>query len=332
MWASDMLTVPCSSRRHRCRNRSRAPIAFGQGTIFPDASCPAKSVGCLQERAQSYRPAAAQTSPRRLENATDNEKTPTQILLLNQEASTEKPAEPSEEERAERDEHRRNENGLANYTRWLAAFTLLLVIVAGVQAGLFVWQLRLMKTGSLDTKVAADAAKESADVSKTTMEANNRPWLKLVITSAGQFVIKDGKAHLRIAYAIDNVGKSPAIAAHFGAFAKVTKPFPYQALMNSEMNTYTAAHPPTWFEVFASDNTQGVYKQAIDLPADGLGEFVFWLAYSFTFPHDAVAFTCIFFSPQKLGSGGKFEDIPLSDPIKIPTDQWQIKVRRRWIC
>jgi hypothetical protein len=45
----------------------------------------------------------------------------------------------------------------------VAAFTLTLFAIAIVQAGLFVWQLLLIRESLTDAKIALDAAKDSAD-------------------------------------------------------------------------------------------------------------------------------------------------------------------------
>ena len=47
-------------------------------------------------------------------------------------------------------------------------FTFLLVVVAGAQVALFVWQLWLIRESLDDTKIAAEAAKESADAAKNS--------------------------------------------------------------------------------------------------------------------------------------------------------------------
>src|SRR4051812_7499080 len=41
-------------------------------------------------------------------------------------------------------------------------FTLLLFVAVGIQAGLFIWQLKLIARGAEDAKTAADAAQVSA--------------------------------------------------------------------------------------------------------------------------------------------------------------------------
>ena len=68
----------------------------------------------------------------------------------------------AEESKKEREAKAANEWGLTFYTGLLAIFTFCLVAVGGVQVGLFVWQLRLIRDSLRDAKDAADAAKISA--------------------------------------------------------------------------------------------------------------------------------------------------------------------------
>ena len=83
---------------------------------------------------------------------------------------------PSADAKADQEKQERNEKALidqklafetqriADYTRSLEFFTLCLFIVAFAQAGLFVWQLILIRSGTDDARIAANAAKASADL------------------------------------------------------------------------------------------------------------------------------------------------------------------------
>jgi hypothetical protein len=51
---------------------------------------------------------------------------------------------------------------IADYTDRLSLFTIFLFGVAALQAGLFTWQLLLIKSSALDTRKAAEAAKLNA--------------------------------------------------------------------------------------------------------------------------------------------------------------------------
>jgi hypothetical protein len=82
------------------------------------------------------------------------------------------------------------------YTFLLAAVTGGLVLVAAFQAGMFVWQLKLMREGINDAKTAADTAttaaaaattqaqelRRSADATERVLTELERPWLFLEAT------------------------------------------------------------------------------------------------------------------------------------------------------
>jgi hypothetical protein len=93
-------------------------------------------------------------------------------LFISVEATETGKAE-SQEEAKEREDHTTNERGLTDWTRALAIFTALLVAVAIAQAGLFVFQLLVMRAGLRDSKLAAEAALTSAE-SAMRIE---RPWV-----------------------------------------------------------------------------------------------------------------------------------------------------------
>jgi hypothetical protein len=65
------------------------------------------------------------------------------------------------------------ERNLTVYTGWLAITTVALAVVAAVQAGLFLWQLGLMREGITDAKEAAIASKGTAD----SLLASNRAFV-----------------------------------------------------------------------------------------------------------------------------------------------------------
>jgi hypothetical protein len=68
----------------------------------------------------------------------------------------------------ERDKDKRETFWEAATSDPVAAFTGALVIVGGIQAALFLWQLDLIRKSLADTKEAADAAKLSAEVANNT--------------------------------------------------------------------------------------------------------------------------------------------------------------------
>jgi hypothetical protein len=63
---------------------------------------------------------------------------------------------------------------------WVAIFTLLLVAVAAIQAGLFFWQLGMLKESLTDSKNAADAAKVASEAAKASADiatTSERAWV-----------------------------------------------------------------------------------------------------------------------------------------------------------
>ena len=103
------------------------------------------------------------------------------------------------------------EEAVAEYTKWLAIFTLFLVIAT---VGLFV-------SGERNIKVAdrsAKAAKQSADAAKNALIAGQRARIRIdeveLGHSMGLAIGKDG-ATVSIALVVTNIGNSPAIKLTF---------------------------------------------------------------------------------------------------------------------
>jgi hypothetical protein len=101
--------------------------------------------------------------------------------------------------------------------------TLLLVIIGAAQAGLFLWQLGLMRKGMLDAQKAADAAKEAANaavrqakVAEQSFAKLERPYL--YITDVSSFKVDDKSSAedpaIYVTYTVANYGKTPAIIKH----------------------------------------------------------------------------------------------------------------------
>jgi hypothetical protein len=76
---------------------------------------------------------------------------------------------------------------VADYTWYLAAFTVVLACVAIGQAGLFVWQLSYMKQGMEDATKAANAAESAAKAANLTAKA--AVGVELPIVKLNQFVL-----------------------------------------------------------------------------------------------------------------------------------------------
>jgi hypothetical protein len=89
-------------------------------------------------------------------------------------------------------------------------FTAALAVVAVVQAGLFVWQLVLMRKTMQDSTVAAKAAEESARVAREAFTKMERPYLYIfgVKGPLGEFEVEEPYDYFE--YHVANYGKTPA--------------------------------------------------------------------------------------------------------------------------
>jgi hypothetical protein len=68
------------------------------------------------------------------------------------------------------------------------------------------------KVQATEATIAANAAKQSADVAKTTLIATNRPWLDLEAHLAGPLTLnEEGEARIPVEVDTENVGHSPAV-------------------------------------------------------------------------------------------------------------------------
>src|SRR5450759_888880 len=83
-----------------------------------------------------------------------------------------------ESDRAEKERQLRLEvdAAIVKYTLWLAVLTGLLFLAAAIQAGLFVWQLRLMNKATNDAGVAAKAAEKVANIAERSLTELERPY------------------------------------------------------------------------------------------------------------------------------------------------------------
>jgi hypothetical protein len=116
-------------------------------------------------------------------NTVDARGTPSQPLAVSV-IPAPKSAEDLEKEGYERGEKRNLDRGMTAYTGYVAVLTVGLLVVAAAQALMFYYQLRIMAKSLGDTKVAADAAKESAksarestDIARVSMIASERAYV-----------------------------------------------------------------------------------------------------------------------------------------------------------
>jgi len=108
---------------------------------------------------------------------------------------------------------------------WTAVATTALVVVGAVQAGLFLWQLILLRRNVRDSAAAARAVAEAADaaraanrISREAIASDQRPWVRLKVTlgAALSYTSRDGW-RIGLQYEIQNIGKIPARRVGFVA-------------------------------------------------------------------------------------------------------------------
>ena len=122
----------------------------------------------------------------------------------------EQTAEQAEEYRKERDIKSALEHSLTSYTGWQAFFAFVMVVVGSLQLGLFIWQLRLIHESLADTKRSADAARDSADISKLSMVASDRAYVHFRrCTWISHQDVADGHLFWRIRVEWINSGNTP---------------------------------------------------------------------------------------------------------------------------
>jgi hypothetical protein len=96
-------------------------------------------------------------------------------------------------------------------------FTSLLAAIAAAQAGLFVWQLKLIRRTLADTKQAADAARDSAEAAKESVDlsrqTSERQLRAYVLIDGGSIVLvhtEAGRKFLKVDVLAKNYGQTPA--------------------------------------------------------------------------------------------------------------------------
>jgi hypothetical protein len=140
-----------------------------------------------------------------------------------------------DKEKSDRDADENNKKSTIDQTQLVIAFFML--IVAAVQAVLFIWQLRL-------TENAATAAKDSVNVARDTLIASQRPWVTARVSLFDKIGLdENGTTHLKIRFILKNVGHSPAL--HVSPSASLTS-----------ANDFTAAQHIRCGKDFDSNSTR----------------------------------------------------------------------------
>lgn len=116
----------------------------------------------------------------------------------------------ADDDAKERESKARSDEALVKYTYWLALTTGALFIAAAIQAGLFVWQLRLIGRSEKQAKEVAESAKASAIAAKTSADAvmlSERAYVTASIEKPG---LKMNNEIFEISVSILNHGHTPA--------------------------------------------------------------------------------------------------------------------------
>lgn len=109
--------------------------------------------------------------------------------------------------------HNPTEQLIADYTRWLAVFTALLVLAT---VALFVSGERNVEVATKAANAArdgAEAAKQAAEIAQKTLIASQRAWIRIdeIGLGGGALAFDKNGASISISFKITNVGNSPAI-------------------------------------------------------------------------------------------------------------------------
>jgi hypothetical protein len=89
----------------------------------------------------------------------------------------------------------------------LALFTFFLIIV-GIIQGKFLYRT------DQGTRIAANAAKDSADVARKTLIASQRPWVSISVKVKSDLSWDKYGAHVSLGITYENIGKDPAFDVH----------------------------------------------------------------------------------------------------------------------
>lgn len=178
-------------------------------------------------RGEARQPEQSHPQPAAQQPATDQRGTdevPLTVKVLPPEKS---PDERAREQR-ERDEKASHERWLTNWTGVLAIFTVLLAVVAGIQAGFFWVQLKLMRVGVDDAKKAAEAAGESAQATKASVELARETaerQLRAYVTVRAEHLRVQGEDSEKfvLELRIENTGQTPANEIGIKSLVRIEK-------------------------------------------------------------------------------------------------------------
>ena len=212
----------------------------------PPSPAPAKN-----SENQKKHPATAEEKP--AYNPTGTDKQPFVVKSL----EAEKTPERTYQERPEREEKAANERSLIVWTMVLAGATIVLALLAGGQIWMFWVQLGLIRKSLIDTKGAADAAKQSADatersvgIMQDTAERQLRAYI--IVEEDGKFLETltedDRTTGVLIGLRMKNVGNTAAYKLKQWHCASVVR-YPFTGeFLPSEFRRESIYIPPGYNE------------------------------------------------------------------------------------
>ena len=159
-----------------------------------------------QHKKQNGRDQHAKTEQRGTENSP---------VYFKGEVTTRQDKEESERDAKEHEVKAVVDATLANYTFWLAILTGGLLLAAAIQAGLFIWQLGLMRRATIDSGVSAKAAEKAANIAERSLTDLERSWLFIesvrVVRREGAPIQPEIPNNWYISFVWRNVGRAPAL-------------------------------------------------------------------------------------------------------------------------
>jgi hypothetical protein len=97
------------------------------------------------------------------------------------------------------------EERIADYTWWLGAFTFALVVVS-------TFQIFFLTRADETARIAANAARDSADAAREAFVADHRPWISIEPRGGGDLTYDgNGNARFTAKFVLRNHGNSPAM-------------------------------------------------------------------------------------------------------------------------
>jgi len=174
-------------------------------------------------------PPEAEATKRKGEAERDQRGTERAPLVIKGLPPAEKTKAESDREAKEREEKAANERSMVTYSGTVALFTVLLFLIAGIQAAMFAVQLSFMKRSLRESETAASAAKSSADAAVKTADlardqfiTDQRPWVTLDAAPKTALAYDSAgwaagvRWHITVACRAHNIGKTPAtrVAVH----------------------------------------------------------------------------------------------------------------------